>query len=102
MNALWGAGQASSRHGQTHLLLDEFQDFLNLSIEPADMFAKARSYRLGIVAAHQNLGQLRPDLQEAILANAHSKGVFQTAADDAHSIARRFARKAADPDVMSW
>jgi hypothetical protein len=101
MNALWGAVQASSGGGQTHLLLDEFQDFLNLSIEPADMLAKARSFHLGIVAAHQNLGQLQPDLREAILANAHSKVVFQTSADDARSFAREFGRKVDDQDFMN-
>src|SRR5205085_1255752 len=30
MNALWGAVQASGGRQQAHLLLDEFQDFLNL------------------------------------------------------------------------
>lgn len=101
MNALWGAVQSSSRRAQTHLLLDEFQDFLNLSIEPADMFAKARGFQLGILAAHQNLGQLQPDLRGAILANAHSKVVFQTAADDARVFAREFGRKVEDEDFMN-
>jgi hypothetical protein len=101
MNALWSAVQASSRREQVHLLLDEFQDFLNLPVDPADMFAKARGYRLGIMAAHQNLGQLPPDLREAILANARSKVVFQTAADDARSLAREFGRGVDDEDFMN-
>ena len=101
INALWGAVQAPGEHRQTHLLLDEFQDFLNLPVDPADMFAKARSFRLGIVAAHQNLGQLPADLQEAVLANAHSKVVFQTGADDARAFAREFGRRVDDQDFMN-
>jgi hypothetical protein len=101
INALWSAVQASAGREQVHLLLDEFQDFLNLPVDPADMFAKARGYRLGIMAAHQNLGQLPPDLREAILANAHSKIVFQTAADDARTLAREFGRNVDDEDFMN-
>lgn len=101
MNALWSAVQAASGVNQVHLLLDEFQDFLNLPVDPADMFAKARAFKLGIMAAHQNLGQLPPDLREAILANARSKVVFQTAADDAKAFAREFGRNVDDQDFMN-
>jgi hypothetical protein len=101
MNALWNAVKASSRRRQVHLLLDEFQDFLQLPVNPADLFNKARQYRLALAVAHQNLGQLPPELREAILANAHSKVVFQTAADDARAFAREFGRQVDDQDFLS-
>jgi hypothetical protein len=74
---------------------------LQLPVNPADMLAKARSYRLGIAAAHQNLGQLPSELRTAILANAHSKVIFQTAADDARTFAREFGRRVDDQDFMN-
>lgn len=101
INALWGAVRAAGGLGQTHLFLDEFQDFLTLPIDPADLFVKARSHRLGIMAAHQNLGQLPKGMREAILANAHSKVVFQTTADDARVFAREFGRQVDEQDFMN-
>jgi len=101
MDALWAAVQSSSRKRPVFLHLDEFQDFLQLPIDPADMFAKARSYRLSITAAHQHLGQLPVDLRQAILANARSKVVFQTTADDARTFAREFGRQVSETDFMN-
>lgn len=101
VSALWRAVQTTSRNKPAYLLLDEFQDFVQLPIEPADMFAKARSKKLGIVAAHQDLGQLPNDLRQAILANARSKVVFQTTADDARVFAREFGRSVTDVDFMN-
>jgi len=101
MDALWAAVQSSSRKRPVFLHLDEFQDFLQLPIDPADMFAKARSYRLSITAAHQHLGQLPVDLRQAILANARSKVVFQTTADDARTFVREFGRQVSETDFMN-
>ena len=53
------------------------------------------------MAAHQNLGQLPVELREAALANAHSKVVFQTTADDARTFAREFGRQVDDQDFMN-
>lgn len=101
VSALWRAVQATPRNQPSYLLLDEFQDFIQLPIEPADMFAKARSRKLGIVAAHQELGQLPIELRHAVLANARSKVVFQTTADDARAITREFGRAVTDADFLN-
>jgi hypothetical protein len=96
------AGGAGGTHQRPlFLYLDEFQDFLQLPIGPADLFVKARGFRMGITAAHQDLGQLPVDLRQAVLANARSKVVFQTAADDAHSFAREFGRSVSDEDFLN-
>jgi hypothetical protein len=101
MNALWRAVQAGTTRRPLFLYLDEFQDFLQLPIDPADMFAKARGFGLSITAAHQDLGQLPVELRQAVLANARSKVIFQTAADDARVFAREFGRAVTDEDFMN-
>lgn len=101
MNALWRAVQGRAHDRPIYLFLDEFQDFLQLPIDPADMFAKARGFGLSITAAHQDLGQLPVELRQAVLANARSKVIFQTAADDARAFAREFGRAVTDEDFMN-
>jgi len=71
--------------------IDEFQDYLNLPTSLADVLAQARGYGFGLTLAHQHLGQLPPALRQAVLANARSRVVFQTAATDAAALAREFA-----------
>jgi hypothetical protein len=100
VSALWRAVQATPHDRPVLLYLDEFQDFLQLPLNPADMFAKARGFGLGITAAHQDLGQLPVELRQAVLANARSKVVFQCAADDARAFAREFGRSVSDEDFM--
>jgi len=53
-----------------------------------------------MVLAHQHLGELPPDLRQAVLANARSKVVFQTSAEDARTFAREFGRRVDDQDFM--
>lgn len=101
MNALWRAVQSADHSRPLFLYLDEFQDFLQLPIDPGDMFAKARGFGLSITAAHQDLGQLPVELRQAVLANARSKAVFQCAADDARTFAREFGRSVSDEDFMN-
>ena len=101
MNSLWRAVLGRTDRRPLFLYLDEFQDFMQLPIDPADMFAKARGFGLSITAAHQDLGQLLPELRQAVLANARSKVIFQTAADDARTFAREFGRAVSDEDFMN-
>lgn len=102
LNSIWSVvlGGASSQSSPTFLYLDEFQDFLNLPIPAQDMFAQARSKGLPMTVAHQFMGQLSRDLQDATLANARSKVVFQTSADDARLFAREFGRAVEDHDFL--
>jgi hypothetical protein len=83
------------------LYLDEFQSLLQLPIDPEDMLAKARSFNLAMVLAHQHLGQLSLELRGAIMANTRSKVVFQTTADDARAFAREFGRLISEDDFIN-
>lgn len=103
LNSLWSAVQrgVADPINPTMLYLDEFQDFLNLPISPADMFAQARSLGLAMTVAHQHLGQLNRELQDATQTNARSKVVFQTAADEARDFARQFGRSVTEDDFLN-
>ncbi len=100
MNGLWHAVKTTSTERPNFLYLDEFQDFLNLPVDPEDMLAKARGFGLGMTLAHQHLGQLPTDMRQAVLANARSKVVFQTTSDDAKAMAREFGTSVSDHDFM--
>lgn len=103
LNAVWSVVQAGAANPvrPTMLYLDEFQDFINLPIAPADMFAQARSLGLAMTVAHQFLGQLTRELQDATQNNARSTVVFQTSADEARSFARQFGRSVIEEDFLN-
>lgn len=93
---LWAAVQRRAALPQTQrpfasVMLDEAQDFLRLPVALGDAVAQSRGLGVGWTVAHQNLGQLQPDLRAAVLANLRSKLVMQTTADDARTFAREFA-----------
>ena len=73
------------------LFVDEFQHFVGIAGPFADVLAEARSLRLSLTLANQHLGQLTPDLREAVASNARSRVVFQCGQDDAAYLAREFA-----------
>lgn len=81
--------------------IDEFQDYLNTPTSLADLLAQARGYGFGLTLAHQHLGQLPSLVRTAVLANARSKVVFQTAASDAQTLAREFAPDLAAADLQA-
>ncbi|GAA4411649.1 type IV secretory system conjugative DNA transfer family protein [Actinokineospora soli] len=78
------------------LYCDEFQEVMRLPIDLADMLAQSRGLGLGMVLAHQYLGQLPPDLKAAVLGTARTQITFQVEHDDARSLAPRFAPLTAD------
>lgn len=103
MNALWSAVRTVNKKRASFLYLDEFQDFINLPVPAADMLAKLRSFGLGLVLAHQDLDQLAKvrGLEQAVLANARSKAVFQTSARDARAMQREFGRLVTEDDFIN-
>ena len=90
---LWNATMArAANHSDNRkpvmAYLDEWQNFLKLPTPMSEVLAASRGLGLGMVLAHQHLGQLPTDVQHAVLANARSKVVFQLPAGDARLIAR--------------
>jgi hypothetical protein len=100
MNALYSAVKRTPSDPPTYLYLDEFQRFVKLPIDPESMLAEARGFGLGMILAHQHLNQLPTELRAAVLANARSKIVFQTTADDGKAFAREFGNSVSEKDFM--
>lgn len=69
----------------TMAYIDEAQDYFDRNI--GLILAQARKYNVGMVLAHQYLGQLEPKLQEAFAANTAIKFAGGVSAKDARSFA---------------
>lgn len=77
----------SNRRSPVFIYIDEFQDYLHLPTDLADVLAQARGLGVGLTLAHQHLAQLTPALRSAVLANARSRVCFQLSHEDAKLIA---------------
>lgn len=80
--------------------LDEFQDVLRMGSDVADALAQARSLGLGLILAHQYLGQLPLPLQAAVLGTVRSSVAFQLDHEDARTLEKRFAPTLSSADLM--
>jgi hypothetical protein len=76
--------------------LDEFQQFMRLNVELADMLAAARGFGVGLVLSHQFLSQLTPEIKAAVLGTVRTQVAFSLELDDARVLAPRFAPLTAD------
>lgn len=93
---LWQAilrrtSQPASKRPDVLLAIDEVQSFLRTGGDTAEMLAVARGLHVGLCVATQHLDQCPPALRAALLANARSRVVFQSDAEDARVLARGFA-----------
>jgi len=74
------------RRRATFVYIDEAQDYFDEGIE--HLLNQARKYKVGLVLAHQNLGQFEPRLQAAVMASTAIKLAGGVSAKDAASLAR--------------
>jgi len=89
--AMARADRPESRRPDFSLYLDEFQNYLHLPQNLDGVLVEARGDHLGLVLAHQHLGQLATSTREALAANARTRVVFQSGQDDARYLAREFS-----------
>ena len=94
VSQVWQAAQGRAnippeRRRPAFVYVDEMQDYLSLPTDIGDVLAQARGYGVGLILAHQNLGQLPRDLKSGIMANARSRVCFQLEHDDAYIMAKR-------------
>jgi len=69
--------------------VDEFQRFANAAATSYEvMLSRARKYALGLVLAHQQMGQIGENLMREILGNTATALVFQVGATDARRLSR--------------
>jgi hypothetical protein len=98
VNQVWQAtlarsAVAASRRQPVFVYLDEFQEVVRLPLDLGDALAQARGLGVGLVLAHQHLGQLGSDLRAGVLANAGSRVAFRLDHEDASVIAKRAGGK---------
>jgi len=79
--------------------LDEFQSFATLSL--AGMLSELRKYGVGLILANQYLGQLSPEIRDAVLGNVGTLIAFRVGAADAPLLAREFAPVFGAEDLLS-
>lgn len=98
---LAGLGRATMREDARrdfYLYLDEFHIFATLSL--ATMMAELRKYRVCLVLANQYLGQLDPEIRDAVVGNAGTLICFRLSALDASYFARELAPTFAETDLI--
>lgn len=78
--------------------VDEFQHFVTDSL--ATMLAESRKFGLGLVLAHQYLGQLSVEIRDAVLGNVGSAVLFRLGAADAQALEREFEPAFAARDLV--
>jgi hypothetical protein len=94
LSMVWQAtlGRATVPHDRRHpvlLVADEFQEFTHLSQDFGDVLVQARSLGLGLMLAHQFMGQITDrTLRAAVLSNARSRLVFTVGPEDAAQLVR--------------
>jgi hypothetical protein len=90
------------------LYIDEFQNYVTDSIE--SILSEARKYRLGLVIAHQYLGQLQKsdaltksnlNLKDAIFGNVGSIMSYKIGPEDAEMMAKQFAPIYSEQDFIN-
>jgi hypothetical protein len=90
------------------LYIDEFQNYVTDSIE--SILSEARKYRLGLVIAHQYLGQLQKsdaltksnlNLKDAIFGNVGTMMTYKIGPEDAEMMWKQFAPVYSDQDFVN-
>ena len=83
-----------------HLYIDEFQNFVNLSVGFERILAESRKQGLALVAANQYLGQVPQSVRQAIFGNVGTLIVFRLGVEDAYTVAKELGIFTAE-DVLN-
>ncbi len=103
MAAMARAELPESQRRDFYLYIDEFQNFITDSV--SIILAEARKYRLNLIVAHQYINQLTQNndsrIRDAVFGNIGSLVSFRIGVDDSETIAKQFAPKVTEYDVMN-
>jgi hypothetical protein len=83
-----------------HLYIDEFQNFMNLSVGFERILAESRKQALALVTANQYLGQLSQTVRQAIFGNVGTLIVFRLGVEDAYTVSKELGIFTAD-DILN-
>ena len=99
MAAFSRADQAASERKDFFLYADEFQNVATATIET--ILSEARKYRLGLIIAHQFIGQLEDDIKDAVFGNVGSKVAFRVGAEDGEFLEKEYAPVFSAADLIN-
>jgi len=85
------AARPEAERPDAALYVDEMHNYLALPRSFEDLLAEARGYRLGLILAHQHLGQLPREMRDALAANARTKVCFTCSPEDALHLENHYA-----------
>lgn len=81
------------------LVVDEFASFVTGSF--GELLAEARKYGVGLVLAHQHLGQVEEPLRHALFGNVGTRLLFSVGAEDSETLAREVSPEHNAHDLVS-
>jgi len=85
------ADQAKAERKPYFLYLDEFQNFCGVASKSYErMLSRSRKYKLGLILAHQQTGQLPLELLKEIFGNVSTMISFQVSQSDAGKLSKEF------------
>lgn len=93
------ADQPVAERKDFFLYADEFQNVATTTIET--ILSEARKYRLGLIIAHQFIGQLEDNIKDAVFGNVGSIASFRIGAEDAEFLEKQFAPVFKAPDLIN-
>lgn len=103
MAALSRQTMDKSQRRDFFLYIDEFQNFITDSI--ATILSEARKYGLGLVVAHQYVGQLTKNndtqIRDAIFGNVGTMCAFRVGAEDAEFLVKEFQPQFTQFDLIN-
>lgn len=82
-----------------YVYLDEFHTFSTLSL--TTMLSELRKYRIGMILAHQYLGQVDEQIRDAVLGNVGTMISFRLGTVDAEILGKEFCPEFSNNDLMS-
>ena len=105
MAKLWQAiaGRSNVSADERHpafVYIDEFQQTLRLPMDLTDALVQARGLGVGLVLAHQHLGQLTPSVKSSLLSNAGSRVVFGLRATEGAAMAKELGSGLTSDDLQ--
>jgi len=106
MAAMGRADMPKDERRRFYLYVDEFQNFVTDAF--ATILSEARKYELGLIMAHQFIGQLvegsgadSGKLRDAVFGNVGSISSFKIGAEDAEYMAKEMAPVLSEQDVIN-
>jgi hypothetical protein len=84
--ALSRANLLESERRPVTLYVDELHNYASTAL--ASMLSEARKYKMALTLANQHIGQLGPEVRDAVIGNTGSIISFRTGATDGHAVAQ--------------